>query len=80
MTHDSIRITPLAERPELTGRLYDIAEDWPAFIAHDQVAAALLQRVPEDFPHHCVVATDGDRVPRWARSTVISSALATVAG
>lgn len=62
MTHDSIRITPLAERPELTGRLYDIAEDWPAFIAHEPVAAALLQRVPEDFPHHCVVATDGDRV------------------
>ncbi|WP_243083645.1 N-acetyltransferase [Streptomyces sp. 891-h] len=59
---DGVRITPLAERPELTGRLYEIDEDWPAFIAHDLAASALLHRVPEDFPHYCVVATEGARV------------------
>ncbi|WP_031044143.1 hypothetical protein [Streptomyces sp. NRRL F-5650] len=59
---DSIVITPLAERPSLLSRIYEIAETWPAFIPHDPVAEALLSRVAEDFPHYCVVATDGDRV------------------
>ncbi|MFF5808338.1 N-acetyltransferase [Streptomyces sp. NPDC012746] len=59
---DSIVITPLAERPSLTSRIYEIAETWPAFIPHDPVGEALLSRVAEDFPHYCVVATDGDRV------------------
>jgi GNAT superfamily N-acetyltransferase len=59
---DSIVITPLAERPSLISRYYEIAETWPAFIPHDPVAEALLSRVAEDFPHYCVVATDGDRV------------------
>ncbi|MEU5536834.1 N-acetyltransferase [Streptomyces sp. NPDC020362] len=59
---DSILITPLAERPSLTSRMYEIAENWPAFIPQDPVAGALLDRVVEDFPDYCVVATDGDRV------------------
>src|SRR5690606_2217654 len=60
--HDSTVITPLDERPSLIPRLYEIADTWPAFIPHDPVAEALLGRVAEDFPHYCVVATDGDRV------------------
>ncbi|MFJ9930073.1 MULTISPECIES: N-acetyltransferase [Streptomyces] len=59
---DSIVITPLVERPSLISRIYEITETWPAFIPHDPVAEALLSRVAEDFPHYCVVATDGDRV------------------
>ncbi|MEV4442918.1 N-acetyltransferase [Streptomyces sp. NPDC049577] len=59
---DSILITSLAERPSLVSRIYEISETWPAFIPHDPVAGALLGRVAEDFPHYCVVATDGDRV------------------
>ncbi len=59
---DSIRITPLAERPSLIARVYEIADTWPAFTPHDPVAGALLSRVAEDFPHYCVVATDGARV------------------
>ncbi|WP_369360916.1 N-acetyltransferase [Streptomyces sp. cg2] len=55
-------ITTLAERPALVPRIYDIDENWPAFIPHDPVAAAYLGRVPEDFPHYCVVATEGERV------------------
>lgn len=57
---DGIEIGPLAARPELTSRLYDIAENWPAFVPHDLVAATLLGRVAEDFPEYCVVATDPD--------------------
>ncbi|NEC25989.1 N-acetyltransferase [Streptomyces sp. SID8111] len=60
--HDSTVITPLDERPSLIPRLYEIADTWPSFIPHDPVAEALLGRVAEDFPHYCVVATDGDRV------------------
>lgn len=59
---DSIVITPLAERPSLLPRIYEIAETWPAFIPHDPVGGALLSRVAEDFPEYCVVATEGDRV------------------
>jgi GNAT superfamily N-acetyltransferase len=59
---DDIVITPLADRPALLSRIYGITETWPAFIPHDPVAEALLSRVAEDFPHYCVVATDGDRV------------------
>ncbi|MGW0732083.1 hypothetical protein [Streptomyces sp. NPDC002851] len=61
---DGLEIGSLAARPWLTGRLYDIAEDWPAFVPHDLVASTLLGRVAEDFPEYCVVATDpdGDRV------------------
>ncbi|MFJ3640000.1 N-acetyltransferase [Streptomyces sp. NPDC090108] len=59
---DRILITSLADRPSLTSRLYEITDTWPAFVPHDPVADALLSRVAEDFPHYCVVATDGDRV------------------
>ncbi|MFD7031621.1 N-acetyltransferase [Streptomyces sp. NPDC059917] len=59
---DGLEISTLAERPELTGRLYEIADDWPAFIPYEPVAGALLSRVAEEFPQYCVVATDGDRV------------------
>ncbi|MFI7244127.1 GNAT family N-acetyltransferase [Streptomyces qinglanensis] len=59
---DTVEITRLADRPDLTGRLYEISDDWPAFVAHDLVAGTLLPQVPEDFPEYCVVATDGDRV------------------
>lgn len=58
----TVRITPLAKRPELTSRLWEISENWPAFVPQDPVAGALLHRVAEDFPQYCVVATDGDRV------------------
>ncbi|MFH8369369.1 N-acetyltransferase [Streptomyces sp. NPDC018031] len=59
---DTIEITSLADRPGLTGRVYEIADTWPAFIAAEPVANALLSRVPAEFPEFCVVATEGDRV------------------
>ncbi|MFK4188085.1 N-acetyltransferase [Streptomyces sparsogenes] len=62
MGTDGIRITRLADRPSLIDRVYEIAEAWPTFIAHDLVANALMSRVVEEFPEYSVVATDGDRV------------------
>ncbi|RKN39453.1 N-acetyltransferase [Streptomyces hoynatensis] len=57
-----IRITTLAERPALAGRLYEIADTWPAFFDHEVVAHVLLGRVAAEFPAYCVVATEGERV------------------
>jgi hypothetical protein len=59
---DTLRVTTLAERPELVARVYEIDESWPVFVPHDLVANALLGQVVETFPAYCVVATDGDRV------------------
>ncbi|MET9290782.1 N-acetyltransferase [Streptomyces sp. NPDC003077] len=59
---DGIQITTLVERPELADRLYEIDDAWPEFTAGDLIVDGLLERVPEEFPQHCVVATDGDRV------------------
>ncbi|MBA0053281.1 N-acetyltransferase [Streptomyces sp. AJS327] len=55
-------ITTLAERPELTPRIYELSDTWPEFVFFEPVAGALLGRVPEEFPEYCLVATDGDRV------------------
>ena len=59
---DALRVTTLAERPELVTRVYEIDESWPVFVLNDLVANALLGQVVEAFPAYCVVATDGDRV------------------
>ncbi|MEU2608118.1 hypothetical protein [Streptomyces albus] len=58
---DRVLITPLAERPELAGQIWDLDDSWPVFVVEDLVANA-VPAVPEWFPQHCVVATDGDRV------------------
>ncbi|MFJ2738582.1 N-acetyltransferase [Streptomyces sp. NPDC087440] len=60
--NDSIRISPFAERPELIGRAYEIADTWPEFTSYEPVVNALLHQVVAEFPQYCVVATDGDRV------------------
>ncbi|GAA3491600.1 N-acetyltransferase [Streptomyces cremeus] len=73
--NDSIRITSFAERPELIGRAYEIADTWPEFTAHEPVVNALLGRVVEEFPEYCVVATDGDRVVARGLSVPFSAVL-----
>ncbi|POX38016.1 N-acetyltransferase [Streptomyces sp. Ru73] len=72
---DDICITPVAERPSLAARLYELADTWPAFVAPEPVANALLGRVIEDFPEYCVVATDGDRVVARGLAVPFSAAL-----
>ncbi|MEV4498703.1 N-acetyltransferase [Micromonospora arborensis] len=59
---NSVIVGPLANRPTLAARVYEIADIWPPFTAHDLVGSALLGRVVHEFPEYCVVATDGDRV------------------
>ncbi len=59
---DPIEITTLDERPALISRIWDFPDNWPEFMTKDPVANALYDRVPEEFPRYCVVATEGDRV------------------
>jgi hypothetical protein len=73
--NDSIRIIPLAERPSLVSRLYEINDSWPVFTHHEPVAGALLSQVPEEFPQYCVAATDGDRVVARGFSVPFNSEL-----
>ncbi|MFJ6698135.1 N-acetyltransferase [Streptomyces sp. NPDC091272] len=55
-------LTSFADRPELIGQAYEIADTWPEFTSHEPVVGALLSRVVEEFPEYCVVATEGGRV------------------
>lgn len=59
---DPIQISTLDVRPELASRIWDFPESWPEFVTKDPVAGTLFDRVPEEFPQYCVVATDGGRV------------------
>lgn len=53
-----IRVTSLAERPELRARLWDMADSWPEFMTQDHVANALHERICAAFPEHVHVGTD----------------------
>ncbi|MGW7456817.1 N-acetyltransferase [Streptomyces sp. NPDC054797] len=57
-----IVITTLAERPELAGRLWDMADSWPEFVQHDALAWLLYPRMVAEFPEYVLIATDGDVV------------------
>jgi GNAT superfamily N-acetyltransferase len=66
MSHpDDVVITTFADRPDLMPDALDMPDTWPEFMGNDPVAAALLLRVIETFPHLNVVATvDGTKVAR----------------
>jgi len=53
-----LTITTFAERPELIDQVQTMADIWPAFMAHDNVANALYWQVVPTFPHLCIAATD----------------------
>lgn len=57
-----IRITTLAERPELAARLWDMEDSWPEFAQHDALAWLLYPRMVAELPEFVLIATDGDAV------------------
>lgn len=57
-----LRITTLAERPELAARLWDMKDSWPEFAQHDALAWLLYPRMVAEFPEYVLIATDGDAV------------------
>ncbi|MCX5197770.1 N-acetyltransferase [Streptomyces sp. NBC_00249] len=58
----AIKITSIADRPELAGRLWDMQDSWPEFSAHDSLAWLLYPRIVAEFPEYVWIATDGDAV------------------
>ncbi|MEV6686696.1 GNAT family N-acetyltransferase [Streptomyces sp. NPDC051130] len=57
-----ILITTLAQRPELTGRLWDMANPWPEFALHDPVSSLLYPWMVAELNEYVFIATDGDEV------------------
>ncbi|MGA4841449.1 N-acetyltransferase [Streptomyces sp. G45] len=53
-----LKITTLAERPELQGPMWAMADTWAAFMEHDPVAWSLMGRIAADLPDYVLVATD----------------------
>ncbi|MEV6954173.1 N-acetyltransferase [Streptomyces sp. NPDC051183] len=57
-----IKITTLAERPELATRLWDMKDSWPEFAQHDSLGWLLYPRMVAELPQYVLVATDGAAV------------------
>ncbi|MEU7986271.1 N-acetyltransferase [Streptosporangium canum] len=54
----SVRITTLAERPELTGQLWAMDSSWPEFMFHDPMAALYFEVCTTVYPEFVLVADD----------------------
>jgi hypothetical protein len=57
---DDLTVTTLAERPELSGRLWEMPDSWPLFMRQDLVASAYVGLLVDEFPEYVLVATDRD--------------------
>ncbi|MFE4689502.1 N-acetyltransferase [Streptomyces sp. NPDC056749] len=55
-----LKITTLAERPELAGALDGMPVTWPGFVLEDLVGWANFPRIAADFPEYVLVATGPD--------------------
>ncbi|WP_030788687.1 GNAT family N-acetyltransferase [Streptomyces sp. NRRL S-920] len=53
-----LKITTLAQRPELKLPLWTMAGDWPEFIPHDPVGWLLIGQIVADLPEYVLVATE----------------------
>ncbi|MEU3777001.1 N-acetyltransferase [Streptomyces sp. NPDC032472] len=58
----ALKITTIAQRPELADRLWDMADSWPAFSQHDSLAWLLYPRMVAELPEYVLIATEGDTV------------------
>lgn len=51
-------VVTLAERPDLVGAMWSMANDWPAFMRNDPVAGVFFVQLPDAFPEHQLLALD----------------------
>ncbi|MDI3421966.1 N-acetyltransferase [Streptomyces luteolus] len=61
-----LKITTLAERPELTGAFWALGDAWPQFVTEDPIGWILWGRIVSELPEYVLVATDesGELVAR----------------
>ncbi|MFE6104601.1 N-acetyltransferase [Streptomyces laurentii] len=71
-----LRITTLAERPALQGKLWGMKDLWPEFMMNDPVGWAYIGRIVSEFPEYVLVATDGADGPVVARGFSVPFRLA----
>ncbi|NBE56919.1 N-acetyltransferase [Streptomyces boluensis] len=57
-TATDVTVTTLAERPELTDRIWALGDAWPVFVTEDPVGWILWGRIIAELPDHVLVATD----------------------
>lgn len=61
----SLKITTLAQRPELTDAFWAMSDTWPQFVQEDRVGWFHYPRILTVFPEYVLVATDaGELVAR----------------
>lgn len=60
MNETGLTITTLADRPELTGSVWDISDTWPEFMLQDPVGYLLIARLVDELPEYVLVATGDD--------------------
>ncbi|MET9733098.1 N-acetyltransferase [Streptomyces sp. NPDC006458] len=54
-----VKVSSLADRPELLEPLFEMADTWPEFVTQDMVGNAHYGRVATEFPRFVLVAEDG---------------------
>ena len=58
---DDLRITTLAERPDLAARLEALKGNWPEFMRHEPIGERFYIDAPRDFPECTLVAYSASR-------------------
>ncbi|MEE1755904.1 N-acetyltransferase [Streptomyces sp. SP18CS02] len=53
-----LRITTLAERPELQGPMWRMLDLWPEFMLNDPIGWANIGRIVAELPEYVLIATD----------------------
>ncbi|MVO85931.1 N-acetyltransferase [Streptomyces sp. p1417] len=54
----NLKITTLAERPELTGAMWAMPDTWAEFVQYDLVAWSHMVRIAVEWPEYVLIATD----------------------
>jgi GNAT superfamily N-acetyltransferase len=53
-----VKVSSLADRPELLEPVFGMADTWPEFVTNDPVGNALYGRIATEFPQYVLVAED----------------------
>jgi len=53
-----LKVSSLAERPEMLGAVVGMANSWPEFLLHDPVGDAHYGRIPKELPEYVLFAED----------------------
>ncbi len=58
MTGVELKVSSLAERPEMVGQVVGMADSWPGFLLHDPVGNSHYGRIATELPQYVLFAED----------------------